>query len=304
MDKTNKEYSSLALVGIDGDRQIFEVINKKVLDDAIKNNLIEQKYSYKLGDGYLYDLFEYTIEPYLGINGNNKLIKNFFLNNGIENKLVSSFSNKEIITFKNLILNLLTKFNCEESINFIFGINYILKNLIIKDIHDFSSILTICGQSNRSSLGVSLCFCNSNDLHEAKNISLNIKKKLVLDLITLYKEKKVFGNILYFYGKNLISAGEIASTIARYRCNSKVIICFNETNDEEVKVSGRCSLSLIKKGVNLSIAFLTSTKFVGGLGGGHDIASGGIIPINTHKEFIVNLNTIIEKQIKLNKIND
>ena len=297
MDKSNVEYSPLALIGIDGDRQVFESINKKVLDDAINNNFITQKYSYKLGDGYLYDIFNESIDPFIGINGNEKSIKNFFLRYGLKNKLISSLEYDEIIVFKNSILNVLKKFNCEHSINYIFGNNSILKNMIINDIHDFSSILTICGQSNNPSLGVSLCYCNNNSLQEAKNISLNIKKKMVSDLLALYNNKKVFEYVLYFYGKNLISAGEIASTIARYRCNSKVIICFNETNDNEIKVSGRCSTNLIKDGVNLSIAFFNSAKLVGGFGGGHDIASGGIIPINTHKKFLSSINDIIKKQI-------
>lgn len=296
IDPNNYDLSSLALVGIDGDRQLFESLNKIVLNDAIDNNLIKQEYGYKLGGDYLYNIFLTSIEPYLDITGDLKKIQSFFSNLNIPNKKVFNLSEHEIKKLEQVIFKELDKYSCSDSIEFIFGTYYSLQEDIITNIHDFSCLITSCCQLNKAGLGVSLCFRDFSIFNEVNDLYLKINKCIVNDLLSIDKTKIEMKFLYYFYGKNIVSSGEIASSLSRYKYNSKVVICFNETSSG-IKVSGRCSTKLISEGINLSFAFYQASKEVGGSGGGHLIASGGLIPTGTIESFVSKLDFIFEKQI-------
>lgn len=300
IDSENIKLSSLALVGIDGDRQLYKYINEVVLNDAKNNGLIDERYGYKFGDGNLYDIFFTSIEPYLDINGDKDKIKTFFLSIGLENKKVSSLSSDELNTFKLCIRKELEKYGCESSIEFIFGVHNILKNSLISNIHEFSTLLMSCSQLNRPSLGVSLCFNNHGSLIEAHNILTKTKNDIFSEFLIVYNTRNELEYLCYFIGENILSAGEIASSISRYCFCSKSIICFNITNSN-IKVSGRCTMKLVSSGVDLSLAFNEAAQLVGGTGGGHSIASGGIIPLGTIDKFVNRVNLILKNQLTINE---
>jgi single-stranded-DNA-specific exonuclease len=65
-----------------------------------------------------------------------------------------------------------------------------------------------------------------------------------------------------------------------------------------IKVSSRGNQELIRKGLNLGKAIGEAAREVGGRGGGHDIAAGAFIPINSKQEFLRILDSKIGTQIK------
>ncbi len=52
------------------------------------------------------------------------------------------------------------------------------------------------------------------------------------------------------------------------------------------------------RGLDLAAAMREASETVGGMGGGHDVASGATIPIGTAMKFIDLVDSIIEKQLK------
>ncbi len=56
--------------------------------------------------------------------------------------------------------------------------------------------------------------------------------------------------------------------------------------DDMVKISARGNKLLISQGLDLSVALRKAAESVGGVGGGHTIASGASIPPGTEEKFL------------------
>lgn len=77
----------------------------------------------------------------------------------------------------------------------------------------------------------------------------------------------------------------------------KATICLTRM-DKEFKVSSRGTRKLVdKEGLDLSVAMRDAAASVGGVGGGHNIASGATIPLGKDIDFLQALDAIIAKQM-------
>mgnify|MGYP006234222645 FL=1 len=74
---------------------------------------------------------------------------------------------------------------------------------------------------------------------------------------------------------------------------NKPIFAFAETEDGDLKVSGRGTTALVENGLNLAEIMSLSAQHVGGEGGGHNIAAGATIPLNTEKMFLEKTKTLL-----------
>jgi RecJ-like exonuclease len=66
-----------------------------------------------------------------------------------------------------------------------------------------------------------------------------------------------------------------------------------------LKLSGRGTLRLVEKGLDLSDALRRAASTVGGEGGGHKVASGATIPAGTRDRFLDEADRIIAAQLHL-----
>jgi single-stranded DNA-specific DHH superfamily exonuclease len=65
-----------------------------------------------------------------------------------------------------------------------------------------------------------------------------------------------------------------------------------------VKISARGNKLLISAGLDLSVALRKAAEAVGGVGGGHSIASGASIPPGSEERFLAIVDEIVGEQIK------
>jgi RecJ-like exonuclease len=65
---------------------------------------------------------------------------------------------------------------------------------------------------------------------------------------------------------------------------------------DEIKVSSRGTFELLEKGVDLAAALRECGQKVGGVGGGHRIASGATVPKGREKEFLDLVDRMIGEQ--------
>jgi RecJ-like exonuclease len=79
---------------------------------------------------------------------------------------------------------------------------------------------------------------------------------------------------------------------------NRPIVAFSE-DPERIKVSGRGTLWLVGRGLDLSSAFREAADAVGGEGGGHRVASGATLPPGRRDAFLDEANQRIERQIPL-----
>ena len=97
---------------------------------------------------------------------------------------------------------------------------------------------------------------------------------------------------------NSDATGHIASTLIRYYYPDKPFITLNR-KDGSVRISARGTPQLIKAGLDLSLVLGEASKSVGGGGGGHNIASGAGIPLDTESDFLRKASEIIRAQMGL-----
>ena len=67
--------------------------------------------------------------------------------------------------------------------------------------------------------------------------------------------------------------------------------------DPLVKVSGRTTLKITQKGVNLGQALEQASKSYGGAGGGHSVAAGAVVPRNNQDNFLNLVDEIVKTQL-------
>ena len=80
---------------------------------------------------------------------------------------------------------------------------------------------------------------------------------------------------------------------------NKPIIALARNEDESIKISGRGTSSLIRRGLNLGLAFKDLGKEIEGTqGGGHAIAAGAKVPSEKINEVLEKLDEIFSSQIQ------
>jgi single-stranded-DNA-specific exonuclease len=78
------------------------------------------------------------------------------------------------------------------------------------------------------------------------------------------------------------------------------MIAFARSEDGKgLKVSARANRALVDRGLDLSIVMKTATAAVGGSGGGHNVAAGGLIPEGTEDKFLDEVERMVRAQLKL-----
>ncbi len=169
----------------------------------------------------------------------------------------------------------------------------------MRDATEFATLLNACGRHERPMLGINLIL-GKNVYEEAKKL---LRKHRML-LSRGMKELMQKGT-RSFHNFQLFTSDEIKPTIigivagiaisSRSINPNKPIVAIS-TDEEGYKVSGRATMELVDRGVNLGEAMREASRGLGE-GGGHDIAAGAFIPFDKLDTFLKRLDHAIGKQI-------
>ena len=335
-NEKNIDLSGIALVGAIGDIQnrgkfnTFLGINKVILEDAIKANLIEVINDLNFSSiKPLNEAIAYASSINLpGLSGNASTTLKFLKRSGVlmekpdgTIKTLNDLTQEEKQKISSLIVEYCTlklNVNPKNIMDNLIINRFILKNeeegTELSDLNEFSNILNACGRSNNGALGIAIAMGDRKFAFEKARKQLKEYKKLILKALSWIQENNKIQqgeNIQYFFGEDIIPEsiiGTIASMLS-FEKNSiidkeKPIIGLARRQDENVyKISARASNDLVKKGVNLSEAIRSALKESGieALGGGHPPAAGTKIPINSVETFLKNLDEIIKNQLNKNE---
>lgn len=314
-----KDLSYLAITGAIGDMQEkngFIGMNKEILDEAVKNNLITVKQDlniYGRTSRPIHKALEYTTEPFIpGISGNESGTVQFLSELEIpiqdENNEFRKFSNLTESEKKKLVEAILIKRSGiagENPKDNLLGNVYLsnLKDVCVNDLKEFATILNACGRSEYPGTAMMLCIGDQKrGMQIAKNLSDDYKRKLIktIELVKSNKEfTKKMDNTLYIIGKNEIDdkiIGTVCSMSLFANCKEGIstVVGFANTENAKIKISSRTR----EQNINLKKIICDIAAKLGGEGGGHSVAAGGEIPAGKEEEFI----NMFENQIK--KINN
>jgi RecJ-like exonuclease len=304
LDKKNSDLAALAIVGATGDKQYiggFRGLNKEIIDEALKNKIVDEKTGIKLPGENIYESLFYSIDPYYsGISGNKKNIEDLL--DKLKIKKEDSFEKlnpDQIKKLNSYLMLTLIKNGCEKNI-----LDTIIRKRYYTKIFDFESerfadLLDSCGKSGNRGIGFSVALGDKKSLDDAINIEKEYKEKILNELLRLEKEGfKEKNGFRYFYTENSSIGGVIGGIATNFMLDIKKPLISIVRKNSEIHVSCRGNQDLVKRGLDLGVAMKKTSEKLGGHGGGHAIASGATIDSDKEKDFLEFVDNIIVNQIK------
>ncbi len=291
----NTDLSGLALVGAMGDRQGMIGANKAILEEAIACGAVELKAGLKMSeDGPVEKVFQSCIEPLLDFAGDTGKTRQFLddllIKGNVENLARDDLA--KLCTAITLKLLMQGSFAADS----IIGEAIRLKHEVVENSLEMVELLNACGNRDVPGLGLTLCLRDTGALEQARKMAQEYKSHIRREIGMLREHNQVRGNIRYLKMVNM-EAGAIVSGLGiRYLYTDMPLITLNH-KDDMVKISARGTKPLISSGLDLSIALREAAGAVGGVGGGHTIASGASIPPGTEDRFLAVLDKIVGEQL-------
>ena len=298
MDPNNHDLAGLAIAGAVGDKQLFRTANAFILDEALNSGVISARKGLKVGDGELVEVLTYSTEPFLDITGYPEKVKEFLNQLGLSGN-IENLSEEEISKLANAIALKLVKQASPEAVEAVIGEIFLLNKELVNNVYDFISILNACGKQKIYGLALALCLKNRGIVEGAVTLTKEHEKKLTLDIRENVEKIRKGENIWYVITVDTLSTGSLASTVVRYLHPELPFICVNES-EGVLMVSARGTRELVSKGLDLAFALRQAASAVGGKGGGHSVASGASIPLESAEEFLSIADRIIGEQLRKN----
>ncbi len=321
LDKKNSDLSILAIIGALGDMQDYSGsligMNKKIIEIAEKENLLSKKIDLRLYGRISRPLVSYLmfssspILPNLTASQDNCI--SFFKELDIPLKdhhdnyrSYEDLSEEEKRKFSSALIMHLNDFNTPEwKIKELIGEVYTLekeyKKSPLRDAKEFATVLNACGRNAKTDIALAVCLGDRDPFGEyGRALSMlqihkeNLRAGIEFVQKNGIEEKKSF----YFFDArgeiNESIVGVIAGMLyGGVIAENKPIIALAENEDGTIKISGRATSTLVKKGINLGGVFKEISKEIEGCeGGGHNVAAGLKLPKEKKEEF---LNLLEEK---------
>ncbi len=291
----NVDLSGLAITGAIGDRQRMSGANGDILGEAIEHGVITIKRGLNIGDGDLHELLEFTTDPYMDITGDADKVDAFLKELSVEGTL-SELSPEDSKRLNSAILLKLMKKSPSDVIDSVIGDIYILNREVEKNALNMVRMLDSAGKLKKTGVALSLCLRDDSGLEEAHELYIHLQRKLITELKKAEKNIKVGKNINYLFTDDDDVPSAMSSVLIRHVFTDRPLIVICPMHNFS-KASARGTMDLISRGLDLSVAMHKAAEAVGGMGGGHNIASGASVPKDMDDEFIRIVDMVVGGQL-------
>ena len=327
LDPDNVDLACLGLLGALGDQQdsgerksLFG-LNTIIEQDAIDKGLLK-KHVGLIFYGYetraIAKAIAYTTLPYIpGLSGNESNCVAFLKEIGIEIlegdrlRALADLTDDERTRLFSALSNHMVSSGCDSSaIHQLIGTIYTFRleepSTPLRGGREYGSLLNACGRMGKPGVGLSVCLGDRGDaMAEAQGVlgeyriaiaqaldwvQMNDKVEEQEHIYVITAEDKVNDTVIGVVSGVLLGQGILKS--------KKPIVATAFTEDDQLKISTRGLDELVKAGLHMGLVMQEAAEAVEGGGGGHNIAAGAYIPRNREKEFLENVNRIIEKTLK------
>jgi len=297
------ELAGLALVGAFGDMQYangFTGVNETILSEATKAGVVEEHEDLKISSKTepLYKALAHTFQPAIpGISGNLEKSQAFLEKIGISYGIkFTDLANEE----KDFLTEHLTRINPK-----IIGTVYSMpqENPALRNLEKYAEILDACGKNKKYSVGLSICLGERDSaIAEGVEYLSKYQESLIKGIRWISREgSQEMDYVQYLYTEdkgNKKIMGTLASLgIELEILNPQKPVITLSRMHQDVKVSGRTTLKMTQKGVNLGFALEQAAKSFNGAGGGHNIAAGAMVPYKELENFKNLVNDIVGSQV-------
>jgi RecJ-like exonuclease len=297
------ELTGLALVGAFGDMQYsdgFQGVNQTILTEALESGVVEEQEDLKIASKIepLYKALAHTFHPAIpGISGDLEGSQGFLEKIGISYGIkFTDLANEEKDFLRERLVDLNPK---------IFGKVYSVpkEDPALRNLENYSEILDACGKNKKHGVGLSICLGDRKSaIQEGVEFLKKYHDSLIKGVSWIRREgSQEMDHVQYIYTEDK-EKKKIMGTLATLGIDldilnpEKPVITLSRMHDL-VKISGRTTLEMTRKGVILGFALEQASKSFNGAGGGHNIAAGAVIPYRELENFKNLVNDIISTQI-------
>ena len=302
VDERNWDLLPIAFAGIAGDRQAIRGLsglNQWLFDEGLKRRVVEVRPGSMLPEGPLLQGLVSSTDPYvIGVSGSPDGAKALLDEAGIDGGAdADRLDDSKRMKLSSLLALRLTAQGTPLS----------TMDEVVHDRYHFPSwgmgadafagLLNACGRSNNEGVGLSLCLGDRGAMEKARGLRQEYVDEVQAGLAKVVASGVTKGqNIQYFYNDNIGLSGILCGVTMQYFGDrDKATLALSSTG-EEVRISSRGTFDLIDRGVDLAAALRESAQKVGGVGGGHRIASGATVPLGRDKEFLELVDKMVGEQ--------
>ncbi len=314
LDPSNVDLSPLAVVGAVADRQdggpgrSLTGLNRAAMDEAREAGLITATKDLVFSGREtrpIHEAVALTSSPYLkGLTGDRDAVLTALHGAGIELKdegawrTVSSLSEAERAKLTEVVASVVSSTEGATDalatlVGEVYTLTYEDSFTPLRDAREFATLLNACGRMEAPGVGVSICLGDRSEaLKEAMQTLSHYRAGLgkALDALTgdparLHQTSHlVVARCEGVVDERLL--GPVISILTSspgYR--DKIVVGLSSSGDAEIKVSSRVGDAFAGE-VNLGLVMREAGEAVGGVGGGHTMAAGARIPVESAEAFL------------------
>jgi single-stranded-DNA-specific exonuclease len=169
------------------------------------------------------------------------------------------------------------------------------------DAEELSNLQSATGRAGFPGVGVAMALGDASAFDRARTAEIQWREGILRGLLRIEEQGVHSGTALcWFESPETTLAGTQAGMAMNYLLPpDRPVLVFSHHGTEPTKVSGRGTLRLVEKGLDLASALRTAANAVGGEGGGHRVASGATIPPGTRDKFLEIADRAIAEQLKI-----
>ncbi|MBI4362341.1 MAG: DHH family phosphoesterase [Euryarchaeota archaeon] len=296
----NTDLAGLALAGAICDKQWAQGANADILREGVRSGSITTRTGLRIAADRgttLEEAFLYSVEPYLDFSGDPAAIRGFLGSIGLRPEMELRGLDRESLRRLSSALHLkLLPHAPREVLDGLVGDVYDLNREAVVDAMTFTGLVNAAGYTGRSGLVLSLCLRDASVVEESHRLYRDYQRTLMGHLREVARGSRTLEHIRYYVSGSPNVSGAISTTVMRYLFTDRPFLAVHPLPDM-VKISARGTREMVARGLDLSAALRESSQALGGMGGGHNIASGAGIPPGSEEEFLRRVDQMVGEQL-------
>lgn len=303
IDPVNWDNAPWGLSGAIADRQHvggFSGLNATLVDEAVRRSLVQKRPGLALFGPTLGEAVVRSIDPYVkGLSGRPDAVKVFLERIGLDSKHATDSLDPagERTLHQALLTRLVQQGVRPEFCETLRRERYLLPSLGV-DAEELSNWQNALGRASAPGTGVALALGDSTAWAAGKTAE-TAWRSTILGGMRRVEDGGVnsLEALQWFESSETTYAGTQAGLAMNYLVDPTRPLLVFSNGGTVWKVSGRGTTWLVGRGLDLAIALRDAAKAVGGEGGGHKVASGATIPLDSRDRFLSHANELIAKQL-------
>jgi RecJ-like exonuclease len=298
------DLAPLALAGAIGDMQHVDgmrAVNAIIEEETVRRGILERRRALGLSGETLLDAMVKTTDPYFrGFSGRQEEAEAVLSKMGLDgSKVLEDLSDAEIRSMGSYLIIMLGRE----------GVHAPFAQRVVQDrlwwpargewLDDFSNQVNAAGRLGETGVGAGACLGNAEHIRRCKEAREEFRDQVRKGLRQLEdRGTERLKYVQWFEPPARHIAGPLAGLgmIYLFPKDAPVISLYPDGNT--LSVSARATDRLVDQGVDMAHAMAVAAGELGGRGGGHPVAAGASVPIDTRDSFVDRVDEIVGEQLQ------